>query len=132
MSDTPEQRFEQWLQTATRYFVLINAGGAVAVLSFIGASLTCSLSPNIAVISLFFFVAGLVIAGIVILGQLTFSYRVYLMDDANPHGADISINSKPVTRFGNWVEPRTGSFLADSFFLFVLGASIGLLALISW
>ena len=34
-----EQHFQEWMQTATRFFVLANAGGAVATLSFLGTSM---------------------------------------------------------------------------------------------
>ena len=44
-----ERKFDLWLQTATRYFVLTDAGAAVAVPSFIGNSNTV---PKLAVASL--------------------------------------------------------------------------------
>lgn len=132
MSDDHDNRFDQWMQIATRYFVLTNAGGAVAVLSFIGTSLSGGSFPKIAVVSLLCFVAGLIVAGCVVLGQLTGAYRALLSREADPIGAEASIKRGPVTRWADWVEPRTGRFLAATFFLFVAGAAIGLIALAVW
>jgi hypothetical protein len=132
LGEDSDQRFDQWMQTATRYFVLCNAGGAVAVLGFIGASLGSGCFPKIAVLSLLCFVAGLVVAGFVILGQLAGAYRSFLTDDIDPVGADESIKRSWVTRITDWVEPRTGHFLASAFMLFIIGAVIGLIALAAW
>lgn len=123
----PDQRLEQWLHTATQYFVLSNAGAAVAVLSFIGASIGKNGSfAKIAILPLLFFVAGLVVAGLVILGQLTGAYRAWHVD---PSAAEWSIRQRWTTRLTDRVEPRTGSFLWSAFILFGLGALTGLIAL---
>jgi hypothetical protein len=36
-ADASAERFDVWARTATNFFVLANAGGAVAVLSFLGS-----------------------------------------------------------------------------------------------
>ena len=117
-----ERKFDLWLQTATRYFVLTDAGAAVAVPSFIGNSNTVS---KLAVASLLCFVLGLTVAGLVTLGQITGAYRAYLTKMGDPIAADHSIKGSWLTRWSDRVEPRTGSFLAAAFALFVLGSIVG-------
>jgi hypothetical protein len=123
----PFDSFEQWMQTAARYFVLTNAGGAVAVLSFIGAS--GSSFPKAAIVPLTCFVAGLIVAGVVIGGQLTGAYQRLLVRTFDPLGAEVSIKRRWVTTMLARVEERTGHFVAIAFALFVVGAGTGLVTL---
>ena len=71
------------------------------------------------------FVLGLTVAGLVTLGQITGAYRAYLTKMGDPIAADHSIKGSWLTRWSDRVEPRTGSFLAAAFALFVLGSIVG-------
>ena len=73
-----------------------------------------------------------VVAGLVIMAQLTGAYRAWLSTDMDPIAADASIKRAGVTRWSDWIEDRTGRFLVAAFALFVLGAVVGLVALLLW
>jgi hypothetical protein len=53
---------KEWGQTAIKYLVMFNAGGAIATLSFVGA-LGASQIGNTAIVALSLFVEGVIIAG---------------------------------------------------------------------
>lgn len=59
---------EYW-QVMVRFFVLANAGSAVAVLSFLGASSNANPGAWLALVPLGFFFTGMVSAGIAAIGQ---------------------------------------------------------------
>jgi hypothetical protein len=124
-----EQHFHEWMTTATRFFVLANAGGAVATLSFIGTSLGQGVKRGWAVVSLAFFFLGVVVAGVVIAGQLTAAYRRLLGGHLDPIAAEVSIQKSWVTRYADRAEPITGRLLASAFGCFVLGGMVGIAAL---
>ena len=124
-----EQHFQEWMQTATRFFVLANAGGAVATLSFLGTSMAEGATFWPAVVSLACFFAGIVIAGLVIMAQLTAAYRTILHHEVNAVAAEASIQRSWVTRLADQIEPRAGRFLAAAFGCFVAGGIVGIAAL---
>lgn len=125
-----EQHLHEWMQSASRFFVLANAGGAVATLSFLGTSMAGGATFRPAVLCLALFAAGVIVAGLIILGQLAAAYRDFLQDSFGPDAVDASMKRTVATRVGNWVEPRTGQFLLLSFGLFVAGIVVGLVALL--
>ena len=54
---------KEWGEKANRYLLLTNAGGAIATLSFLGASSQALNRPS-AKVALLFFVVGVVLVGI--------------------------------------------------------------------
>ena len=124
-----EQHFHEWMQSTTRFFVLANAGGAVATLSFLGTSMAEGATFWPAVVSLGCFFAGIVIAGLVIMAQLTAAYRTILHHEVNAVAAEASIQRSWVTRLADQIEPRAGRFLAAAFGCFVAGGIVGIVAL---
>jgi hypothetical protein len=128
--DSSEDRFEVWIQTATRFFILANAGGAIAVLSFLGSRGprpdTGEYEP-LAISALSFFVLGIVLVGVIILGQLNAAYRKLLFSElGDPVAVEKSIGSHWSTRAMDVIEPRTGRLLTCAFALFVLGSGAGI------
>ena len=125
-----ERRFDTWIEHAINFFVLANAGAAVATLAFLGSREEFrGGAAALAVISLLCFVVGLVLAGTAIMGQLTGAYRAFLTADTHAVAADASIKKALATRMFDKAEPKTGSLLVASFALFVIGSVIGLLGL---
>ena len=132
MTDPTEDRLarqlDAWMGTATRFLVLANAGGAVATLSFLGSSMAWGATFKLAVLPLACFVAGVAVAGFVILGQLTSAWDAWVRHHVPP-GPEPT-NASWVTRFGAWIEPRTGRFLAAAFGFFAAGSALGIAALL--
>ena len=132
MADATEDRLARqldiWMGTTTRFLVLANAGGAVATLSFLGTSMAWGATFKLSVLPLACFVSGIVVAGFVILGQLTAAWDAW-MRHGLPPGPDPTKGS-PVTRFGAWIEPHTGMFLAAAFGFFATGSVVGIVALL--
>lgn len=130
MSDKEaETAFDQWMQYAIRYFVLANSGAAVATLSFMGAS---GKVPCIGVLAFASFVAGIIVAGLVILGQLIAAWRKLLNPNGalNPEGIERAVAQRSITHWGDRVEKRSGTFLGIAFGLFTLGAVLGIATLL--
>lgn len=132
MPDTTVDRLTReldvWMGTATRYLVLANAGGAVATLSFLGTSMAREATFKLAVLPLACFVAGVMVTGFVILGQLTAAWGAWA-GYGLPTGPEPTEWSR-VTRFGARIEPRTGTFLAAAFGCFAVGSVLGIAALL--
>jgi len=119
--------FDVWVQIATRYFVLSNAGGAVAVLSFLGSRSGSGRVGYFAVISLACFVLGVIAAGVLIMIKVTGAYRAFLTTYI-PEAVETSMKSwttRPYDKF----EGRIGRVFNLAFGLFVLGSLIGLVGL---
>ena len=129
-AQTSRQHFHEWMQTGTRFVVLANAGGAVATLSFLGTSMASGVAFKFAILPLFCFVAGVIIAGFVILGQLYVSWSAYL--DLEPEVMEIAKKKSWATLAGAWAEPRTGKFLLAAAAFFAVGAIIGIIALLAF
>jgi purine-cytosine permease-like protein len=128
--NSSEAHFDTWVQVATRYFVLANAGAAVATLSFLAARPGSSMPLFVGILALICFVSGVSVAGIAIMGQLTLAYRRLTSDDfEDPVAAEVSIRKSWVTRFFDRAEPHTGTLLVTAFGLFVVGCVLGLLGL---
>jgi hypothetical protein len=125
-----ERQLDEWVQLAVRYFVLANAGAAVATLSFIGT--TGAGFPRIAVLALLCFIGGVVLAGLVIFGELTNAYRA-LLSSTEPHlsGVEAAIQKSWLMRSVEKVG-RRADFLAGAFGLFMLGCLIGVGSLLCW
>lgn len=128
-----EQNFEGWVQTAIRFFVLANAGAAVATLSFLATWATPGFSRGIGVFALACFVAGMIVAGITIMGQLTAAYRKVLLSShfEDPSAVDYAINSSWATKHFDRMESRTGRLMTAAFSLFVLGCLVGFVGLVA-
>ena len=124
------EQFDTWVQIATRYFVLSNAGGAVAVLSFLGTRGGSGRFGCFAVASLACFVLGVIATGILIMTKVTGAYRAYLtMHIKDPGAVEASMKSW-TTRFYDQIELHVGRVFAVAFGLFVLGSVIGLVGLV--
>ena len=122
------RRLHDWLVGATRILVLANAGGAVATLTFIGTALAQGKLYRWAVPSLAVFFVGVVLAGIVILGQLRKAWFEELSPERPPERQDW---------FGKFVdgflEALSGShspLLVGSLLLFCLGGILGVIVLL--
>ncbi len=87
-----EARFDTWVQTATRFFVLANAGAAVATLSFLATRSGSSTFQVVGILALVCFVAGIVVAGFTIMGQLRAAYREFLSSSLPPDAVEYSIS----------------------------------------
>lgn len=122
------ERFETWMGAATRFFVLANAGGAIATLSFLGTSMAGGAPFKFAVLPLLCFVLGVAVAGLAILGQLTASWDAWSEHGLQPRGE--SPKGAPAVRLGRWVQRRTGTVLLTSFGFFLVGAVLGIAALL--
>jgi len=121
--------FDTWMQIATRFFILSNAGGAIAVLSFLGTRTGSGTFGCFAIVTLACFVAGVITAGFLTMVRLVGAYRTFLtIHLQNPNAVDASM--KPwTTRFYDELERRTALLFALAFGLFVLGSVIGLVGL---
>lgn len=121
-SDT-DSDLANWSKAGIQFFVLTNAGAAVATLSFIGSS---GQAPWPAIVSLGLFVVGLMLAGLTILGQWTYAWTAWLQRDmpAAP------VKGSWFVKLGQRIEPRTGTVLGWSFIAFIAGAVAGLVALV--
>ncbi len=132
MADPTEDRLmrqlDMWMGTATRFLVLANAGGAVATLSFLGTGMEWGATSKLAVLPLACFVAGIVVAGFVILGQLTAAWGAWVRHGLPPGPEPTELSR--VTRFGAWIEPRTGRFLTAAFGFFAAGSILGIAVLL--
>ena len=125
-----EARFDTWVQTATKFFVLANAGAAIATLSFLATRSGCSAFQVVSILALVCFVAGIVVAGLTIMGQLTAAYRRVLSSSLPPDAVELSISKSWVTRYSDKAEPRTARLMALAFGFFVLGCVLGLVGLV--
>jgi len=121
------EQFDTWVQIATRYFVFSNAGGAIAVLSFLGTRSGSSRFGCFAIATLTCFVLGLIVTGILIMSRVTAAYRAFLTaHNEDPRAIDKSISSW-TTRY--YDQQRPARVLNLAFVLFVLGSLIGLAGL---
>ncbi len=125
-----EARFDTWVQTATKFFVLANAGAAVATLSFLATRSGSNAFQVVGILALVCFVAGIVVAGLTIMGQLTAAYRGFLSSSLPPDAVELSISKSWVTRYSDKAEPHTARLMALAFGLFVLGCVLGLVGLV--
>ncbi len=134
MTDPTEDRLtrqlDTWMGAAIRFFVLANAGGAVATLSFLGTSMAGGAAFKFAVLPLACFVAGVIVARFAILRQLTAAWDAWVRHGVPP-GAKPT-KASLATRLGAWVEPQTGKFLLAAFGFFAAGAALGIAALLSF
>jgi hypothetical protein len=127
-----ERNFDAWVQTAIRFFVLTNAGAAVATLSFLATWATPGFSRGTSVVALACFVAGMIVAGICIMAQLTGAYRAFLSDHlSDPDAISIAVGRSWATRYFDNLEPRTAPLMVLAFALFVLGCMVGMAGLIA-
>jgi hypothetical protein len=120
-------QFDTWVQIATRYFVLSNAGGAVAVLSFLGTRSGSGRFGCFAVASLAWFVFGVIAAGFLIMTKVIGAYRTFLTPYI-PEAVEASMKSwttRPYDKFERYI----GRVFNLAFGLFVLGSLIGLVGL---
>ena len=122
------QQFNEWMMAATRYVLLANAGGAIAILGFIGTTITKFGIIKLAVLPLAFFVIGIIVGSLAILGQLTAVWSAWVQEGTP---AVDPTRSSPVTRLGAWAEPRTGRVLLIGFACFVVGSVIGVMVLLA-
>ena len=121
-------QFETWMKAATRFFVLANAGGAVATLGFLGTSMAGGASSKFAILPLVFFVLGVAVAGTAIFGQLVSAWVAW-----SGHGlvtGDEGPKRSLAVRLGMRVEPHTGAVLLTAFGFFLAGAVLGIAALL--
>lgn len=124
-----EAKFESWVQTAIKFFVLANTGGAAVTLSFVATRSNAGIcAKSLALVALACFVFGVIFAGITIMGQLTAAYRK-LLTKAIPSAVEVAIQKSWVTRTFDKAEPITGRLMVWAFGLFVLGCLVGLTGL---
>ena len=123
---------KEWGQTAIKYLVMFNAGGAIATLSFVGA-LGASQIGNTAIIALSLFVAGVVIAGFMVAhAYKTCSslFKHFRLDEAKHSRGDLSYED-----FLSADEARVPSGKLEtalgylSFACFIVGCVIGAVGL---
>ena len=126
-SKGPEPEFVDWLKTTCRYLVLANAGGAALMVGFVGATAGRLEMPWWTSAALALFLVGIILGALVVLGQLSGRWQTLMQKDVP--GLPKTFGSW-VVRLGLWIEDRTGTFIACSFLAFVLGAAIGLGALV--
>ena len=125
-----EARFDTWVQTATKFFVLANAGAAVATLSFLAMRIGSGAVQVVGILALACFVAGIIMAGFTIMGQLTAAWRGFLSSSLPPDAVELAVSKSWVTRYSDKAEPRTARLMALAFGLFVLGCALGLVSLV--
>lgn len=124
-------QFDQWMQVAVRFFVLANAGAAVATLSFIGA--TGAGFPWTAVVALACFVTGLVVAGVVIVEQLFGAYQLFrIRTTPDPRSMKEEFRRSRVLRLHDKVGRWRAHLLLGAFGSFVVGCVVGLVSLLLW
>jgi hypothetical protein len=126
-----DQRLDAWIKHAINFFVLANAGAAVATLTFLGSRQVQGCAAGLTIASLFFFVLGLVVAGTAIMGQVTGAYRALLTAETDAVAADHFIKKGWITRHFDKAEPISGTLLASAFALFIVGSLVGLVSLIA-
>jgi len=124
-----EARFNTWVQTATKFFVLANAGAAVATLSFLATRIGSGAVQIVGILALACFVAGIIVAGFTIMGQLTAAWRRLLSSSLPPDAVELAVSKSWVTRYSDKAEPRTARLMVLAFGLFVLGCVLGLISL---
>ena len=97
-SKGPEPEFVDWLKTACRYLVLANAGGAVLMVSFVGATAGRLEMPWWTSAALALFLVGIILGALVVLGQLSGRWQTLMQKD---------VPGLPKT-FGSWVVRLAG------------------------
>ena len=129
--DREARQFHDWVTTAVRFITLASAGGATAVLAFVGTAMSGPPpSPTLwpVVVPLVLFVLGLCAAFVVVLGQMFQSFIASTEDAA--YGQWAEKHGKLAVRLGAFVAPKTGTFILLSFGCFLLGCAFGVGALV--
>src|SRR5712672_3368327 len=129
MSESGPEKAQEVLDkrydAVARYLILANSGGAVAVCSFLGGKLASGQSFKWALLPLFCFYFGLIVAGAIPLGQLSFSWIGHI----EPEAQQIAERSSFATRFGAWAEANTGRLMMASYLALIVGGISAVCAL---
>lgn len=116
------ERLHEWTQTSVRFVLGGNAGGAVAVLSFVAAAKPSFAAHVSAVSALAIFLTGLFCAGLSAIG---FWARAA---SNGPPGADAGVVQTLPQRAREELFARAGTLALTSFCAFALGALFGIAA----
>ena len=114
------QRFGTWADAAIKYVVAGNAGGVIAVVSFVGTARPPGGVPGLAIVSAAIFAIGLIAAGIALFGYWLASA------DGLPPNLDLGLRKALSDRIANLLLTWSGVVALISFVAFAIGAAIGI------
>jgi hypothetical protein len=117
------QRFNEWADATIKYVVAGNAGGIIAVLSFVGTAKPPGGVPSLAFWSAVSFAAGLIAAGGALIG-----YWFTSADGLPPH-VDRGLTKAMPPRLGDWLTRHTSVIALGSFVALVFGIGLGVASL---